>query len=148
MLALLGLLTGVVAIVLTVYAIWDVRKQVRDLIALERKRAFTRVRNDMVWLFIDPTPRAHTPEIAKGLEEFAVLSQILYPEHTPELTNNAVNNDSLMFASRLVENGYATWKPGWDMAKVKKALHDWQSSINADRVANIFGDKEREKFLT
>src|SRR5271170_7005021 len=141
---LVGLLISLVAIGLAVYAIYDVRTQVKELISLERKRVFTKTRNDMVWLFIDPTERAHTPEIAKGLEEFAILSMALDPKQTPDLTNHAVNNDALMFADKLVRNGYATWKPGWNIDEVKKTLHNWQTAINDNRITNILG-KEQKK---
>jgi hypothetical protein len=140
-----GSIIGIVGIVITtiiaVYAIYDVRGRVRNLITLERKRVYTRIRNDMVWLYVDPTLRAHSVEIAKGLEEFAIVSAALNPEQTPDLTNHAMNNEVLLFAKKLVDEGYANWKQGWDMEKVKKAMHDWQTAINSERLTNILGQK-------
>jgi len=107
-----------------VYAIRDVREQVKRLINLERKRVFTRTRNDMVWLFVDPTELAHSAEIAKGLEEFAVISATLDPKQTAEFTGNVVNNEALVFADKLVDGGYAIWKPGWDMEKLAQTVRD------------------------
>jgi sensor domain CHASE-containing protein len=142
-----GLLVAIAAIVVSVWAILDVRAQVKELIRLERKRVFTKVRNDMVWLFINPTERAHTPEIAKGLEEFAVLSQALDPKQTADLTNHAMNNEALTFAEKLVKNGYATWKDGWNMEELKKTLHNWQTAINDVRMTNILGEEQKRKSL-
>jgi hypothetical protein len=128
----LGSIIGIVGIVITtviaVYAIRDVRKQVRDLISVERQRLFARVRNDMVWLFVDPTELAHSVDIAKGLEEFNLITVALDPKQTAELTNNVVNNEALVFAEKLVDGGFATWKPGWNMEKLKQTIHEWKQS--------------------
>ena len=126
---------------------FDVRGQVKRLIQLERKRVFTQIRNDMVWMFVNPTDLSHSPEIAKGLEEFALLSMELDPKQTPDLTNNAMNNDALMFAEKLVTNGFAVWKPDWDKEKLKQALHSWQEAINANHLRNILGEEQAQKTL-
>lgn len=136
-----ALVVGIIGVIVSVLAVLDVRHQVTRLIQLERKRVFTRIRNDMVWSFVDATEQSHTPEIAKGLEEFALLSMELDTEHTPDLTNNAVNHESLKFADELVSKGYAVWKPGWDKNKVKQELESWQKAINANRLDNIFDHK-------
>jgi len=148
------LIVGWVALVIagigvgiSVWALLDVRAQVKELISVERQRVFTKVRNDMVWLFIDPTERSHTPEIAKGLEDFALLSRVLDPAATPELTNHAVNNLALLFADQLVTAGFATWKSGWDHDKLKHAMQAWQTAVNANRIENIFGKEKHHKSL-
>jgi hypothetical protein len=147
----MGSIIGIVGVVITtiiaVYAMRDVREQVKGLINLERKRVFTRIRNDMVWLFVDPTELAYSAERAKGLEEFALISATLDPKQTADLTNQAVNNEALMFAEKLVNGGYATWKPGWDMEKLRHTIHDWQTAINANRMTNILGEEQRRKTL-
>lgn len=124
-----GSIIGIVGIVITtviaVYAILDVRGRVKGLVTLERNRVFSKVRNDMVWLFIDRTELAHSVEIAKGLEEFNLISVALDPKQSADLTNNVVNNEALIFAEKLVKAGYATWKPGWDMDKVKQTISGW-----------------------
>ena len=145
--AWIALAVSLIGLGVSVFGVMDVREKVKGLIGLERKRAFTRIRNDMVWLFIDRTARAHTPDIAKGLEEFATLSVALYPDQTPDLTNDAINKEALAFANKLVENGFATWKPGFDLAKVQQVLHDWQKAINENRITNILGQKQKEKSL-
>jgi hypothetical protein len=82
-LAWAALSIALIGLGVSVWAFLDVWRRVKGLIQLERKRVFTRIRNDMVWLFIDSTERSHTPDIAKGLEEFAVLSMTLDPGKTP-----------------------------------------------------------------
>ncbi len=146
-LAWVAILIAIGGVGVSVWAVFDVRGQVTRLIQLERKRVFTQIRNDMVWMFVNPTQQSHTPEIAKGLEQFALVSMELNPQHTPDLTNNAVNNESLRFADDLVNNEFAVWKPGWDRAKVKQALEDWQKAINANRLRNILGEEQAKKTL-
>ena len=125
-----GSIIGIVGIVITtaiaVYAILDVKERVKGLITLERNRVFSKIRNDMVWLFVDPTELAHSVEIAKGLEEFNLVSAALDPKQSADLTNNVVNNETLAFAEKLVNAGYATWKTGWDMDKVKQTINEWK----------------------
>lgn len=146
-LAWVALLIAVAGVGVSVWAVFDVRSQVTHMIQLERKRMFTRIRNDLVWQFVDATDLTHSPEIAKGLEEFALLSMELDPTHTPDLTKNAVNNESLKFADELVSNGFATWKPEWDKAKLTQAIQSWQNSINANRLNNMFGKKQQNMSL-
>lgn len=47
----------------------------------------------------------------------------------------AFNDEALMFADKLVKNGYATWKPGWNMEELKKTPHNWQIAINDIRIS-------------
>jgi hypothetical protein len=136
-LAWAALVVGLAGVAISVLAVLDVRERVKRLIELERKRVYTRVRNDLVWQFVNATARSHTPEIAKGLEEFTAVSRNLYPEQTPEQITQAVHQDCLKFANKLVENGFAVWKPEWDMDKVKKELDTWQQAINKDILASI-----------
>jgi hypothetical protein len=129
----IGIVGIVITTIIAVYAICDVRERVKGLIKVERDRVFTRARNDMVWLFVDPTNLAQSPEIAKGLEEFYVLSASLDPGQTDEHTNDVVNNEALVYAEKLVDGGYATWKPGWDREKLSQTIHDWKQPLNAIR---------------
>ena len=132
LIGIVGIVVGIVGIVITtaiaVYSIRDANKQIKNLINLERNRIFVRIRNDMVWLFVNPTKLAHTAEIAKGLEEFNLMSAALQPEQTPNLTNDIVNNETLEYADKLVKVGYATWKPDLDRKKLKQALSGRQAN--------------------
>jgi hypothetical protein len=136
---LLFLLTTAVAI----FAIRDTRKQVHKMILLDRNRAYVKILNDMAWLVIDPTDAAHTPEIAKGMQEFGLAAQEAEPEWTNEAIKEAVDNESLVLADKIVNGGYATWKIGLDTGKVKKKLADWQTNKNRERIGNLFGKKEK-----
>jgi CRISPR/Cas system-associated protein Cas10 (large subunit of type III CRISPR-Cas system) len=128
--SIIGIAGIVITTVVAVYAIRDVRKQVRYLISVERQRLFARVRNDMVWLFVDPTELAHSVDIAKGLEEFNLITVAIDPKQTADITNNVVNNEALVYAEKLVKGGYATWKPGWNMEKVKQTVDEWKQPPN------------------
>src|SRR5258708_15850268 len=106
-----GLLVALVGVAIGVWALLDVRAQVKRLISLERKLIYTRVRNDLVWQFVEPIGSIHSPEIAKGLEEFAVISQALNPEHTADLTKHAVENEALAFSKTLMHSASTHFKP-------------------------------------
>ncbi len=143
----IGLLAALIAVGVSIYAILDVRREVKKLIRIERNRAYARILNDMAWLFITPTERAHSKEIAKGLEEFSMFAKILNPERTPDISTNTVNNEALAMADRLVTNGYARWNDGWDIEKVKVELQSWQTAKNEVRLANILGKEQKAKSL-
>lgn len=140
--SIIGIIGILITTVIAIYAINDARRQVRKQIELERKRVYTRVRNQLVWQFIEPIQDVHKPEIAEGLEEFALISQTLNPAHTPELTKNAVENETLLFAKKLVDGGYGRFKPGFNEQKIKETIRRWQNSINAERVSRILGRSE------
>jgi hypothetical protein len=142
-----GLLVALVGVAIGLWALFDLRAEVKKLINLERKRIYTRVRNDLVWQFVEPLGSAQSPEIAKGLEEFAVISQALSPEHTADLTKHAVENETLVFAKKLVDGGYAKFRPSYDEAKIKEAIQNWQKSINANRMTEILGQEHANKSL-
>jgi hypothetical protein len=136
-LSIAALVVGLLGIAISVLAVMDARDQIRGLIKLERKRVYTRVRNDLVWQFVDATALSHTSEIAKGLEEFTAVSRALYPKQTPEQIVHAVHQDCLKFADRLVKSGFAVWKSDWDMDKVQEELDAWQQAINKNLLASI-----------
>ncbi len=140
-----GSIIGIAGIVITtaiaIYAILDVRKQVKGLLIVQRGAAYAKIINDMAWLFVDPTEKAHSAEIAKGLEEFCLLAQVVTPEPGVNVHKEIVEREALSLAKELVENGAATWKSELDQDKVKKELHGWQTEKNAARISKIFGKK-------
>jgi len=142
-----GAIIGIAGIVITtaiaIYAILDVRRQVKGLLKVQRGVACAKIINDMAWLFVDPTEKAHSAEIAKGLEEFCLLAQVITPESGVNVHKETVEKEALSLAQELVENGAATWKSELDKEKVKKELHGWQTEKNAARIAKIFGEKKR-----
>jgi hypothetical protein len=128
---------------IAIYAIRDTRKQAFKMILLDRNRFYARIRNDMAWLFIDPTDYARKSEIAKGLEEFCITAQEAEPKWTIEDLKGAVENEALHFAATLVKSGYATWKAELDVAAVEQRLLEWQTDKNRERIHNLFKNKEK-----
>jgi hypothetical protein len=140
--SIIGILGILITTAIAVYAILDVRKQVKGLLVVERNLAYAKILNDMSWLFVDPTDKAHSVEIAKGLEEFCLLAQVITPRRALAVHKETVERESLSLAKDLVENGAATWKSDLDLEKVKKELHAWQTEKNAVRIHKIFGEKK------
>lgn len=138
------LIVGVLGIVITtaiaVYAIWDVRRETKKTLKIQRDLAYLTVKNDLVWEFIDPTESAYTREIAKGLHEFGFLAQALNPEWTADTIKTAVEKEALEFAEELVNGGRATWKKEFDLEKVRKAIGGWQAEKNVERAKKIVGE--------
>jgi len=123
--------------------VFDVRKQVKDLIELEYRRSYAKVLNDMAWMFLESTDKGYPVGIAKGLEDFSLLSHTLNPgrnEETPKLT---VEREALVMADKLVQVGAAKWQPDFDMEKVRKALHDWQNQKNKVRLLRMIGELDK-----
>ena len=120
-----------------IYALWDARGQVKKMIKLERDLAYLKIKNDMVWEFIDPTENTHSSQIAKGLHEFGLLAQALKPQWSPETIKSAVENEALEFAEELVKTGRASWKAGLDLQKVRRAIDHWQADKSVERVKRI-----------
>jgi len=135
-----GIVLGAAGIVATaafgVWAINDARKQVRGFIRTERNLAWTRIQNDLVWLFVDPTAKSHSKETATGLAVFALLAKELNPERTHENLKEAAENEALEMAEKLVAGGYATWKPDLDMQRVSQKLKEWKSEKDKARLAS------------
>lgn len=135
--------SNIVMLAVAIYAIRDTRKQARKMIFLDRNRSYAKVRNDMAWLYIDPTDTAQASEIAKELEEFCITAQEAEPKWAIEDLKSAVEKESLHFADTLVKSGYATWKADLDVGEVEQQLHSWATDKNRERIRNLFSRKER-----
>lgn len=144
--SIIGFLGILITTGIAIYAILDVRKQVNGLLVVERNLAYAKILNDMSWLFVDPTDKAHSVEIAKGLEEFCLLAQVINPKRAIGVHKETVEREALSLAKDLVENGAANWKSDLDLEKVKEALHGWQTEKNAVRIHKIFGEKKSALF--
>src|SRR5271156_1609454 len=95
---LVGILLSLIAVVVSLYALLDARAQVLRLLNVELHRAYVRVLTDTAWLFLDPTEKAHTKDMAKGLEEFCTLAQELNPKRTPNVSKTTVEYSALELA--------------------------------------------------
>lgn len=126
-----GIALGAVGVVATagfsIWAINDARKQVRGSVRTQRNLAWIRVQNELVWLFVDPTDKTHSKEVATGLSEFALLARELNPDRKPKDLKEAADNEALQLAEQLVNGGYATWKPDLDLQKVQEKLNQWRA---------------------
>lgn len=144
-----GIILGAGGIIATagfgVWAINDARNQVRASVRTERNLAWTKVQNELVWLFVDPTDRSHTKEIATGLAVLALLAKELNPEKKPEALKEAAENDALEMAQQLVDGGYATWKPDLDTQKVRQRLSEWDAEKSKARAAQSIANRRMGK---
>lgn len=135
----IALASTVFTTAVAIYAICDVRNEAKKMLKLGRDLAYLKIKNGIVWEFIEPTESAHTPEIAKGLHEFGLLAQALNPELTPDAMKSAVENEALEFAEELVKSGRATWKSGLDLERVQKAIGSWRAEKLVERAKKITG---------
>jgi len=145
-----GTIVGIIGIVITtaiaVYAIQDVRKEVRKLILIDRNISFNHIVQDFAWLFVEPTGTGHTVEIAKGIEKFCMLANVLGSAKSAKSSKSIIEHEALATARELVASGCAKWKDDWDLEAVEKAVREWQNEKNAARVAKIFGQNTKFPF--
>jgi hypothetical protein len=140
---LISLIVSIVALVVSVGAVFDVRKRVKKLITLEYHRSYAKVLNDMAWTLLEPTGEGYSAEIEKSLEDFSLLSRTLEPgrnEETPRLT---VEREALVMANKRVQVGVAKWKPGLDRERLEKARHEWQNQKNKVRLLTMLGELDK-----
>lgn len=123
-----------------IYAIRDVRKEAKKMLRLAHDVAYLKLKNDMVWQFIEPADNTYSLEIAKGLHEFGHLAQALNPALTPDLIKAAVEKEALEFADELVRGGTAKWKKDYDLEKLRKAIDGWKVEKTAERAKKILGE--------
>jgi len=128
---LAGLLVALLALGISLWGIRDVREQVRRLVELERNRIFTRLLNDVVWEFVDPTDTRANVTHVKVMHESCMLTQALEPMQTTDSAQTAALNEVLVLARNLVERGLAKWKPGMDVDVVTKTVREWQVLKNS-----------------
>lgn len=144
-----GVVLGVAGIVVTagfsIWAINDAREQVRRFIRTQRNLEWTKLQNEMVWLFVDPTDKSHTKEVATGLAVFALLANELDPDRSPEALREAAENEALELAEKLVHGGYATWNPQLDAQKVRERLNEWRIEKNKVRAKQSSGARKAKR---
>ncbi len=116
-----------------VWAINDARKAVKEQTILQRNLSWVRIKTDLVWQLIEPTEKAYDKEIARGLEEFILISTALDPNKNPKALKGAAENEGVEMAEKLVSEGYATWKVGLDAERVRKTLQEWREQKDIAR---------------
>jgi len=137
----IGIAGIVITTVIAICAMLDVRNQVKKIIKIGRDLAYLRVKNDLVWEFIDPTESAYTVQIANSLHEFGFLAQALDPNQTADTIRGVVEKESLEFAEELVNNGRATWKKGLSLEKARGQITIWRAEKNVERAKRILDEK-------
>jgi hypothetical protein len=123
------------------YAIRDTRQQVRDMKLLERNRVYSKVRTDIMWMYLNPTEQSHTAQIGQGIEEFCIMAQAVDPQYSPADLKAAIENEALCGAELLVKSGHGTWKPGANMAAINQKLLNWKTDRNKERIHNLLEKK-------
>lgn len=117
----------------SVWAINDARKQVKEQTAIQRNVAWARIVNDLMWDFVDPTDKAYSREVTKGLADFVLLSKALDPCKNPDALRRAATYEAVRMAEKAVADGAGSWKPNLDLEGVQKALADWKAQKDSAR---------------
>jgi len=142
----IGLLVGGAALWVAVHGIRDVRKLMRELVTIERNRAYTEILHRLVWEFVDPTDKALSKEIAQKMQEFTLLARAVDEDLTLDDAQELANKETLAYAQMLVDGGYGTWKADMDPERAQTLLQKWQADKNAVRVAKMFGKQRLSLF--
>lgn len=121
-----------------VWAINDARKQVKEQTSIQRNLAWAGIVNDLMWDFVDPTDKAHSREVTKGLSDFVLLSKALDPHKNPDTLKRTAEYEAARMAQKAVADGSATWKSSLDVRGVQDALREWkeQRGIAREQLAN------------
>jgi hypothetical protein len=138
---ILGLYLGILGIVITaaiaIYAILDARGQVKKSTELQRNIAYLRLKDDLMWMFVDPTDGTYPSAIAKAFHEFDLFAKALNPNVKSEVLKEAVENEALEFAAELVNKGTAVWKEELNLDAVNEKLSKWRADKNKVRAARL-----------
>jgi hypothetical protein len=132
-----GFVIGVIALALTVYAVYDARKMVRRALELQRNLSYTEALNQLVYDFVEQS--AGSLEWTH-LHKFVIFQRELEPTRTLDSSQLAATYEALWVANELVTKGMASWRPDIDVDKVRDELKKWQNEKNNARMKLIFGD--------
>src|SRR6267378_133273 len=131
LLGLAGLFVGLVALIVAVYGIRDVREQVRFLVTLERNRVFAKVIHTMVWRVVERVGDAERFQSSSDMHEFTMLARALDPKQTLDSAQDYANKEMLALAQDMVSHGLAKWRDDIDENSVSEILKEWQNDKNA-----------------
>jgi hypothetical protein len=134
-----GLIVALIALLVAVYGIRDVREQVRLLVGLQRNLVWAKLLHTAVWRFVDPTADAPGYQTMQEMHQFTMLVRLLEPKETLDSAQTMAYNEMLSVAVDLVGNGIATWKPDMDENVIRQMAKDWQSEKNSKRVKSMLG---------
>ena len=135
-----GLVVGLIALVVAVYGVRDVREQVKYLVTLERNRLFAKILHTRVWQVVERVGDAEHFQAASDMHEFTMLVRALDPKQTLESAQDYANKETLVLAREMVSRGLAKWRDGIHENTVNEILRDWQNDKNAAALRKILGD--------
>jgi hypothetical protein len=138
---LAGLIVGILALLVAIYGIRDVRDQVRLLVSLQRNLAFSELLHKMVWRFVDPTKETSEERAMAEMHRYIMLTEILEPNKTLESIQEAAHKEVYSLAQELVKQGHATWKRDMDENKIREIIKSWQSEKNSALLKSMFGKR-------
>ncbi|MGA7638007.1 MAG: hypothetical protein WA657_12350 [Candidatus Acidiferrales bacterium] len=140
-----ALLVGIAALIVSIYAILDARKKAQEAILLDRNRAYARARNKMAWLYLDSTNVGYPSDVAAAVEQFGIIAKAAGGKWSDKALKEAVENESLVFASLLVSRGVAAWKPEMSKFDIEQHLQNWQADKNRERIQTLLGRKPEDR---
>lgn len=123
---------------MSVYGIFDVRKQVRMLVELQRNLIFAKILREMVWRFVEPTEDTRQFGISNEMHEFTMLVRALEPKKTLDEVQAYANNEVLTHAKTMVARGLATYKPDMDEQVIEEMVRSWQNEKNTELLKTMF----------
>lgn len=137
---IIGLIVAILALVVSVCGIYDVRHKVRLLLSVERNRAYTKAVNEAVLSFVEPIDE---PSLRwASVHEFAMLQNALDAKRTTENSQAVVINDALQTAAKLVKDEMARWKPGMSPEVASELVKEWQTAKNTALLNSIFSRRQ------
>jgi hypothetical protein len=136
---LAGLVVGVMALLVAVYGIRDVREQVKFLVTLERNRLFAKVIHTMALRVVERVGDAERFQSSSDMHEFTMLARALDPKQTLASAQDYANKETLVLAQDMVHHGLAKWRDDIDENRVSEIIKEWQNDKNAAVLRNIFG---------
>ena len=120
-----GLLVGLLGLAVAFYAIRDVRKLVREQVALERNRLYARLVDALAWRFVDPTAEVERERSVtlRDLHEFSFLVRFLDPSVKLDEAQECANYEARFLADTFVKRGHARWRTDVDPVKVHTEMN-------------------------
>ncbi len=135
---LAGLVVGLVALLVAVYGIRDVRVQVRFLVMLERNVVFARELHMKALQLVELDSDAQRFRSSE-MHGLSMLARAIDSKQTLESVQEYTNKESLLLAQDMVSRGLAKWRDDIDERQVRGVLTEWQNDKNAAVLRKIFG---------
>jgi hypothetical protein len=136
---LAGLIVGLIALLVAVYGIRDVREQLKFLVTLERNRLFAKIIHAKVWRVVERTSDVESFQTSSDMHEFTMLARVLDSKQTLDTAQEYANKETLALAKAMVNHGIAKWRDDIDENSVNDIVKEWQNDKNTAALRKIFG---------